>query len=258
MKRLALLMLPGLLLGAAAAPLSAQEDKPPPTYFIHSEFVKASMFEQYEDATKELIGLLESSDVDPAAVGWMAVWGPQTGYAYVMPVEGMGGIGKLYASWESAVAKVGAERWQRVAARAEEAIDHVESSVLVLRPDLSYKLETTAMTPEMPYRHYYWWYVIPGKGEGLESVAKEFAELYAANGIETGWRMYQAAMGSDLPLYLVVFAAKDPAEFHAWDRETTARLGEEADRLYLKALSYARRVEEGHGWVRGDLSFPPP
>lgn len=255
MKRITLLALGAALLAPSGAAV-AQESSQPSMFFVIQEHVKPSMLQEYEALTKELIGELTAAGVADAQ--FVTISGPELGYTYVMQVEGFAGIDAAHQAWEAAIAAVGKEKFMEMHGRFGEMMDHSAASVIMLREDLSYLPETVAITGDVPFRKYYWYYTIPGKEMALEAVAKEYAALYESKGIETGWRIYQVVMGPDLPAYLVVLSAESEAAFIARSSEIEQLLGDDVQELYNKSMKTTRRLEVMEGWVRPDLSYPQP
>ena len=95
----------------------------------------------------------------------------------------------------------------------------------------------------------------PGHEPDIEEVAKKFAALYEEKGIDTGFRVYQAVTGDDLPLYVVSFAAADAAGYYANEAKVNGMLGEAAIPLMQEAASHARRLERTNARMRPDLSL---
>ncbi|MEE9133538.1 MAG: hypothetical protein V3U13_08260 [Gemmatimonadota bacterium] len=253
---LALVAIPVLGLSGPATAQEAEEYGPPEMFWVYQEYVKPAMLQEYEAATKDLIDLLASSQEATSSIEFITISGSEFSYSYVIPVEGFGGIDEAWKSWQAAMEAAGRDKFSEIEARTAKAIDHAESSVLMLRADLSYMVEATALTADKPFRMYHYWYAIPGKESELEGVAKEFAALYKAKGIDHGWRIYQAVMGPDLPMYLVVETAADEADYHATVKKVEEMAGEEGMKLNQKALKFARNIVIQHGWIRPDLSFP--
>jgi hypothetical protein len=254
MRRLSLLPLAAVLTFGLAGRAPAQEYDQPPMYWVLQEYVQPAQMQNYEAVTKEMIDLLSSAgDTD---VQFITISGTETGYIYVIPVDGFEGIGKAWQSWEAAVEAVGQERFMELHARFGETMDYSTSSVLLLRPDLSYRLEDTELTAERPFRMYHWYFAVPGKEQELEGVAKDYIALYESKGIEHGWRIYQIVLGQELPAYVVVETAMDEAEYHAAAKQRQEMLGEEGYQLSMKAMQYTRRIEVNNGMIRPDLSFP--
>ncbi len=257
MKRLAPAVLAALVWLGLPGGLAAQEYGPPQMYWVLAEHVKPAMLTEYEAATKEMIQLLASVPEAAGKVQFTTISGPEVGYAYVITVQGFSGMDKAWQNWEATIEAAGRDKFMAIQEKASAATDHAESFVLMLREDLSYLPETTALTAERPYRMYHYWYTLPGKEQKVEAVVKEYIALYKSKGMTTGWRVYQAVMGPDLPMYLVVETAKDPADYYTNEMKVRSALGEAAENLDKRALQYARRLETSYGWIRPDLSFPP-
>jgi hypothetical protein len=258
MRRIALfLLVAGLALGAPTA-AAAQQQGPPQMMFVVQDFVKPGMIQDYEMAGKSFLKDLAATPNAKETIRYTALSGLETGYIYVVPVSSWADLGNAFQNWDAAGKAMGQEKWAAHMSRSAGMLDRSATSMIVLRPDLSYLPETTVLTvsTDRPYRHYNWWYVIPGKEQAIEAVAKEYVELYRSKGIETGWLVYKGIVGPDAPMYLVVQTASDPAAFHAEQQHTEQMLGEAGQRLAAKARQFARRIEENDAWIRPDLSFP--
>ncbi len=254
--RLVRYALAGAAVLAVAGPASSQEYEAPEMYWVYREYVKPGQMEAYEAAAKDMIKLLGSTEAS-APVSYMAVAVSDFSYAYVIPIEGLGGLDKAWKDWGAAVQAAGPEKFAAIEARSAPTVRRSETSVIVLRPDLSRMVEETALTAERPFRAYHFFYAIPGKEKELESAVKEMIALHDSKGIEHGWRIYQTMMGADLPLYIGVETAADEAAYHATMKKVHAKLGEQGERLHARALKAARRIDRISGWIRPDLSFPP-
>jgi len=138
-----------------------------------------------------------------------------------------------------------------------ETMDHVEVFHIQHRADLSYTPEETTLKPEdVKYVQYGFYYVMPGKKKVMEEVARQFAELYKANNVETGWSVYESLTGTDLPLFVVAHPARSQAEFYEQREALKTLFGEDSKKLSEKVMQAVRRVELKDGWTRGDLSYP--
>jgi hypothetical protein len=225
-------------------------------FTVFQDMVRPSMRQQYEQNTKEMIAAFQAAGVSTEKVSWVAIMSNELGYTYVIPGKGPEDFSAMWGAWLEAMNAVGMDQAMEFQATSAAAMDHAGMSYIALRPDLSYMPETVTINAAEPYRHYYFWYVMPGKEQSFEAVAKEFQQLYQANDIERGWRIYQYITGPDLPLYLVVMKSKDEHHFFMVSDEIDTALGDDADALFAKALSMTRRIDEASGWVRADLSYP--
>jgi len=251
--RLWLAGLAALLLPAAAA---AQEDEGPQMFFVHQEHVKPSMIGDYEAAAVDWMKLMSGSAAAKDKITYYAYSGPQIGFVYVLPIDDFSHFSDIGDAFDAVAEEVGAP-WKEAGDRSNTATDYFESGFYVHRPDLSYEPANPRLSEEEAQMvHWDFWYALPDKTDDLEAVAKEFVELYTSKGLDTGWNVYQAITGGDLPLYVVSVLARNEADFHANEARLNELAGAEAEKLGMKALKAARRVEPFIGWFRPDLSYP--
>jgi hypothetical protein len=248
-----LVMWPAPAAGQEEAPAAAQEEAPT-WWAVFTEQVRPSMVDQYESVAAEmraLIGANASEDLE-----YYTLFGPETGYLYAVPMESMAEFTELGASWEAMVDKVGRDTWMEVDARGAEAVENRSLTFYVERADLSYKPETPRLTEdEAVMRHYDWVYPVPGKEMETEAVMKEWVELYATNGVTSGFYVYQAVTGDDLPMYVVSTHAASQADYFADGDQLDEMLGEADDALWMKTRSLLRDFEHNNAWLRPDLSL---
>lgn len=251
MRRFLVTALLALFLAAPAA--SAQESGS--TWFtIFVDHVDISNHQAFEAAGREFTDLFRNAGVE--VPGWVTITGADLGYTYAVPGQGPGDLEAMNESWGAAMQAIGAAG-TRVMAESDALVERREVYFLQLRPDLSYKPETVGLTPETPFRHYVQLKVHPAKTQEFEAAAKAWADAYARHGIERGFRVYQYATGSDLPMYLIVEHAKDEAQFHAAGAEIERVLGPDMEALYAQTGPSLRSVREMTGRVRPELSYSP-
>jgi hypothetical protein len=238
--------------------VSGQEEAPKPELaYVLVEHVKPSMSEQYEAATKELIGELAAHEADPTKTSFMAVSGSEIGYVYVVSLENYAAMDTLGKIWHAEIEKVGEEKWHELEAKADKAVEYRESFHVARRPELSYVPENPRLKQgDIKYIRYTFLYVIPGQEKQFEKVAAEFVALYKSKDVESGWSMYQPVTGTDLPVYIVASGAKGPADYFAQGEKIDTLLGDEGEQLGQKGMSCVRKVEHKAGRPRPDLSYP--
>ncbi len=152
MRRLVLAVLTAIVWHAIPTGLAAQECGAPQLYWVLAEHVKPAMLQEYEAATKEMIELLASVPDATSKLQFTTISGPEVGYAYVIAVQGFSGMDKVWQDWETTIDAAGRDKFMAIQGKASAATDHGESFVLMLREDLSYLPETTALTAERPGR----------------------------------------------------------------------------------------------------------
>ena len=102
------------------------------------------------------------------------------------------------------------------------------------------------------------YYLIPGKQEKIEDVARKFVELYKSKNISSGWSIYQSITGTDLPLLVVAHAAKSESDYYSNRAKLKELIGEEGEKLSQEAQALVRKIEFKDGMGRPDLSYPGP
>ncbi len=225
-----------------------------PMYMVRQEFVRPSDLARYEAETARWINALQGTRV-ANDVGWVAVYGPELGYSYVVPIDGFAGIDRFRAHLSTSRSDLGA-RWSGQIGEAQP-IQSVTTFVITLRPDLSYLPRTVALDPTLPFRKYHWYHVMPGMERAFEDAAQRLVSLYAEHGVEHGFLFYEFGLGEDLPIFLLVERAEDAADYTAQSRRILDKVGTDADALFGEMLRFTRHLNLMEGMVRGELSFPP-
>jgi hypothetical protein len=206
---------------------------------------------EYEAATKEAVGKVMAT-AEGAKLDWIAASGTGSWFMYVIPMQGMADMATFNQDWEAAVTAAGG---REIFAAGDKLIEYSDGAIVAFRPDMSYiPANPSEAEANGNFRHWTYWYPLPGKAQELEAVAREFAAMYQANDMDTGWRMYQAVTGPELPVYVVASTGMSPAGYHTTSEASDATLGDQDDALFQKAFSLTRRVETIDGMMRPDLA----
>jgi hypothetical protein len=244
---------------ATGAAVWAADEKPSAheLYYVHIDHVRPSKFVEYEKATKRMISEFAAYSINPEKVHFGCVSGPELGYAYVVPLESFAAMDSMRDDWVEAVGQIGMERWKELRKGAEATIDRQEGFHVRYRPALSYEPEDPRVKLEdSTYINYGFYYAMPGTQHEIDELCKAYAALHARHGLRSTWRVYSAATGADLPLYVVAHYGTSPESFHAEVAATKAKLGAEARAIGMKIMAHLRRIERKDGWRRPDLSYP--
>lgn len=245
-----------LVLTAALGPVvwaeSHEEPTAPPSFiYIWTDHVPLADAGAYAAEVKKVLAKMAETE-EGKQLQFFAIQGAE-GVGYGIPMADLSEFMKKSMEWQAATNAVGGmEVWDG----ANKYVDHGSGVLIVLRSDISY-------TPAEPrpeeesgmYRWHEWWFVKPGHEAAIEDVARRFAALYKEKGIDTGWRVYQAVTGPDLPLYVVANTATNAADYHANDARVAKELGDAVQELIQEAMSHARRVEHSSSMIRPDLSM---
>lgn len=257
MKKTSAMGLIGLfLLGAA---LQAQEAPQPRLWVVYTEVVKPSRVMEYEGMTKEMTGTMKASKVESPLVNFTGIALDGFEYVYVIPITKMADLDSMYVDWMKAQEKIGKSRWMDMARRAGNNIEYFSQSLVMERPDLSYAPANRRLKEEeAPFVNYSFYYIIPGREQEAEQLAKDYVALFRKKNITEPFTVYQAIFGEEIPLFVVGSPAKSLADYVDQNEKVNRALGSEGQALGARAMAITRRFEERHGQLRPDLSYPPP
>ncbi len=251
MKKLAIFAA-GLALLAAPALATAQARwTPPPMLFVYTDYVAPANAPAYEAAVKEAVGKVVAAP-GGAKLDWIAASGSGAWYLYAFPMQSMGDMDRINQDWEAAMTAAGGPA---IFATSDALLDHSAASIVAFRPDMSYMpANPSKAETEGAFRHWTYWYPMPGKAQELEAVAREFVALYTQNNMDNGWRVYQSVTGDRVPAYLVAGSGMSPADYYATAERNNAKLGDAAAALFKKAHALTARLEHLDGMMRADLA----
>ena len=250
--------LPLVLLMLWPIPAAAQEEETegPTWWAVFSEHVQPSMIDQFEASSAEFMEVIRANA--PEDMTYYTLSGPQTGYMYAIPMDSYEQFMEIGEKWESMVEKIGRDKWAEMEAKGSAGVTHRELAFYVERADLSYWPETPRLTmDEATMRHYDYVYPIPGKEQELEAVMGEWIELYKSHGANSGWTVYQAFSGEDLPMYVIGTLATSRADYEEDGNRLDEMMGDADDALWEKTRNLMRKFDHTDAWVRPDLSLVP-
>ena len=252
-KGISLLMIVLLAGLASAARAESHEEAPPaPTFmYVWTDHVAVVHAAAYESEVKKVMAKMAETE-EAKKLQYFALSG-QDGYRYVIPMAELAEFSKKNQEFMAATNAVGG---MKVWDASNKLVDHGSGALIVSRPDLSYA-PTAPREAEKSgqFRLHEWWYIRPGHEAEIEEVARKFAALYAEKEIDTGFRIYQAVTGDDLPLYLVTITAANAVDYHTNEARVNESLGEAGQQLIQEAVALARRLERTTAMMRPDLSM---
>ena len=152
--------------------------------------------------------------------------------------------------------KIGKEKMEKVMSEFNGCYASHKNFLMTLRNDLSYKPEY-GLTPGegLDFRHIDYLYIIPGKEDEAEELAKEYKTLYESKNIEEGYRIYIGGLGTDMPLVVFVQPAKGRADWAMLSDRQDKELGDEGTKLLGKLMSITQKFEHKNGTMRADLGY---
>jgi len=238
--------------------VSAQQAPAPPAlFYVHEEVAKPSMVAEYEKTTKEFGATLRGANVP---FYFNAVATGDFHYYFVLPMKSFGDVDKIMQMFMVDLPqKVGKAKLSDLMQRGGATMERTNEWLVVRRDDISYQPAKPRLKPdEVAYLQYDYYYVKPGMEEMVDQISNDWKAALVAANINDGFTVYQAVVGGDLPLVVVVTTGKSPADLAAQTAKTMETLGDKAQALNAKTFGIVRRFETKIGHVRPDLSNPAP
>ena len=235
--------------------LAQGEEQKAQAFYILEVAVKPSMISEYEAVVKELVSL---NSQYKATYPWNGFSADDFHYYFGIPVEDLADIDNMYKEDSELEKKIGEEKSKEIEKGFAGTYEYVRTFMLYHSPDLSYAPESPRLqSEEANYRLWIWYYIQPDKEKEFQEVLKKFVPMAKSKSITDGYNIYVGGMGLDIPVYLVEFRAKSPADFETNNEKAWKLLGEEGKALLQKLFALTREREIKAGWFRPDLSYMP-
>lgn len=240
-----------LVVGASPAWLSAQAPTSPMAMMTDIA-VKPSMLGEFRAAMKAMV---ELSAKHKAGYGWTAHMTDDHHCLLISPVADYADAGKMLKE-DASLSQYGAE----FSARAEKLAATYESFTSYMvsyKPELSLLPARPRPSNDSVYTIYDIWYIIPGREQEFEALAREIAALAKAKGSVDAWICLCGELGCDQPVYFYYAVDKGPAEFWDHNAEMWKALGQEGEVLNGKMIRLLRKRDMLGSWYDAELSYQP-
>lgn len=244
-----------LLLVLSATAAAAQTA---PLLFVHEEIAKPSRIADYEKTTKELVAMLRGADIP---FYFNVSSSNDFHYYYYLPMNSFGDVDKIMQTFMTDLPKkAGADKVQSLMRRGGETMEYTRDWILVRREDLSYN----PATPRVPadraaYAQYDFYFLEPGTEDMVDGIANAWKAASKEANVPDGFTVYQAAVGGDLPMVVVVLnRAMTATDVVAAGAKNMELLGDKGRTLVGKTMANVRRIETKYVRYRPDLSNPAP
>lgn len=226
-------------------------------FAIHEDVVIPSKVADYEKAAKNFAALLAEHNM--SSMQYNAASSDDNIYLYISPIENYADLDKMNAGFAELEEKAGKEAFGNVMKQFAGKYHSHRDYIVRMHTDLSYKPEYgNNMADGMNFRHWDFLHIYPGKEAEMEALAREWKALYEHKNISQGYRIYTGALGTDMPLFVVVWSARNATEYYTYSGENMKMLGEEAQELLDRTMAITWKFEHKNGAMRPDLSYIKP
>ena len=143
-------------------------------------------------------------------------------------------------------------------ADAREAIHHIDTSIRITRPDLSY-LPASPRVPlgEAGFVHLVRLYLKQGANDEVEDLLKRITALNRRHNIPDLRLVSAQVTGRDGPLVVLTFFAEDAADYYTQRQKNGDMMGAELQALIDQVGTHCRRIEQANYTARPDLAYQP-
>ena len=245
-----------IIVALSALTTYAQAEKPlPQLFFVLEVAVKPCMLSQYETAFKEMITLYKEYK---ATYGWYGFSADDFIYYFSVPVKDLSDVENMFKEDEEISKKWGEEKSKEIEKSLAGTSKYRRTSIMYERKDLSYVPEEPRLkSKEANYRLWVYYYVKPDKEKEFQEVLKKFVALSKSKNVTDTFSIYTGGMGTEMPVYLVAFAAKSAGDFWPNYENAWKLLGKEGKTLLQKLFKLIRKRDIKTAWYRPGLSYMP-
>jgi hypothetical protein len=179
-------------------------------------------------------------------------------YLYSFPIANFADIDKFNNAKMKWAERMGSDNLQSLLKSGEGVYEYLKWYVMRHIPELSYMPEVPRFKlEEALFRIVINDYVIPGKEMEYEGVLKEIITLSKEKNNETIFYAYIGDIGTEQPLYMLVFIGENRAELWSNYSKEAVRIGGELGVLVQKLMSLTRSRDVKAFKYHPSLSFVP-
>jgi hypothetical protein len=245
-----------VVMGFSSISLFAEEEEPKHQSFLLTEVVihkyKAA---EYEKLSEEMVALYaEHKSTYP----WYEFVTDDLNYMYSIPIMDYADIDAMDKEDNEIWKKIGEEKGKQIEERWADIIKCSQTWITTHREDLSYQPESPRLEAKKAnFRHIVNYYIKVGSTNEFVEVLIKLKDLCKSKNVADVYNVYTGDIGTEWPMYSVIFHAESAADFHAIDEKNMELLGEEAKILLKKLFTLIRKRDVRTAWLRPDLSYFP-
>jgi hypothetical protein len=243
------------VLGLLPLTMNAQEpEKRYQLFWVVDEMVKPSMADEYYEAGKKWVALLETNEFPYI---FNTYWTGDDHVMWAVPIESYADIDKLMEAANKLKEK-SPDDYQAM----EDAFKgtYYSSRGCVYALDYKYSMIAKGAESESEEDNFVFfdiYYFEPGMEAEINKVWDEFKAFMADKDFGQSWYFYWGVMGTDNPVLWSAASAKNVTAFYEENAKMLKVLGEEAGKLKQKMMKYVTKEEQKMAWYQKELSYTP-
>jgi hypothetical protein len=223
------------------------QDNTPRHFAAYEHRVKPSMTGKYWECMKKV---KSNSAQHKIATAWTSFEFNDNTYIHFMPIKNFAELDKN--AFEELSTKMGKDQHNTMWTDFDPCLESTSSFVVSFYPELSYM----RAGGEENYRDVLFWTVLPGKEIEADALLKEWAKVYEAKKVPSGFETYKVTFGGE-PAYAIVAWAKDDVDMATKMKKTRELMGEDMGRMWNKTMAITKKYYSKRGSRLPDVSYAP-
>jgi hypothetical protein len=235
-------------------PKSFAQEMKDQLFLIHEEVVKVDMWDKYESTSKEWVEMMTGAGLDLPYI--QASQRDDGHYYYIIPISNYADIDKMQGVFNSAIEKIGKDKWSKFIVENNSAIESSIDFVATRSAKYSYQPKSPRIKPEeAKFIHWMFFkYKMENRKEVMD-ILTEWKKLYEDKNIKSGYNIWLIELGLDNNMIALTEGFKDGADFYTSSKEDNALMEAEANALWTKMSSFLTSTENKYGSPRPDLGY---
>jgi hypothetical protein len=251
LRMLSIFLLGGLFLHA---PKSFSQEMKDQMFLIHEEVVNINMWDKYESTSKEWVELMNGAGLDLPYI--QASQRDDGHYYYIIPIANYAEIDKMQGIFNSAIEKVGKEKWGKFMIENNSTIESSKDFIATRSAKYSY-MPADPRTKQEDVKFIHWMfftYKMENRKEVMD-ILSEWKKLYEDKKIKSGYQIWLIELGLDNNMIALTEGYKDGADFYTSQQADNALMEKEAGALWTKMSQFITSIDNKYGNPRPDLGY---
>ncbi len=232
----------------------SQNKQKPQLFLVQTERALPSKVFEYEEAQKNANEFFKKY---MPAMKLYAYSSENDTYYYIMEIENLDDITKLFQSLSEAAMKAGKDALKKVFEAFKDKTFSLENEVYAYDKEYSYEpKEPRVKTEEVGFNRwtifeYYPYY----DEEALNACKKEIKEYFEKNNVPGGYQLYNKFFGGNSNISVMSESGKTRLDYLNYAKDWDQKYWEGFKPLYLKFMNFVKDYKIVDVWFKKDLSI---
>jgi len=232
----------------------AQDQQKQSLVWLQYERALPSKVSEYEEAQKNANEFLKKN---LPTLQFYTYSSENDTYYYIMDIENLGDITKMYQSMNEMGMKAGKDKFQKVMEAFRDKVFSAESEVYASDKEFSYEPKEPRVNPdEVKFERWTFLELNPYYDqEALNSSKKEMKEFFEKNEIAGGYAFYNKVFGGNSNICALIEQGKNRIDYITYLNDWSKKYWKDFKPLYYKFMSFVKDYKIVDCWFRADLSI---